>query len=188
MLWLQYPDQFYGASMTGVVVDNYIYASVIFILSVAVFVDVVRHRIPNFLVIIGFIFSLAILLYFQGLNGFGVWIAGMALGGGIFLPLYFLGGMAAGDVKLMAVVGAHIGFSVLWAAAFTMISGLVLGLLFLAYRKGLAGFLKRYWLMAGMRRYLPADETAVEKERFPYAVAIFFGTGAAIFLNSISEG
>lgn len=160
-----------------------VYASVMSLLAIAVVLDISKHRIPNSLILCGLALSLIVTLLVQGSAGLGGWALGITLGGLLFVPLYALGGMAAGDVKLMAVVGGHLGTAVLWAGAFSLISGLVLGLIFLAYKKGLAGFLQRYWLMANTRSYLPASREAVERQRFPYALAIFTGTATAIVLS-----
>lgn len=47
----------------------------------------------------------------------GAWLAGAVVGLLLFLPLYLLRGMAAGDVKLLAMVGAWIGPLLVFEAA-----------------------------------------------------------------------
>lgn len=72
--------------------------------------DLAVRKIPNRLVLCG-LFSAGVLHLISGnpLNIFTIGLAGAAVGLGIFLPLYLLRGMAAGDVKLMAMVGAFTG-------------------------------------------------------------------------------
>lgn len=70
--------------------------------------DLLSRRIPNLLLLL----ALAVALPLQaGLGGTAVLdaLAGLALGLLLFLPLYLLRGMAAGDVKLLATVGAFAG-------------------------------------------------------------------------------
>lgn len=68
-----------------------------------------RHRrIPNSLVAAGMLAAMACAGAADGI-GLRLALAGMALGLLSLLPLYALGGLGAGDVKLMAMVGAFIG-------------------------------------------------------------------------------
>jgi prepilin peptidase CpaA len=75
----------------------------------AAFFDLRQRRIPNWLCLAGFLLGV-------GLNSFlyltpGLWMslkgAGLALA--IYFPLWLLRGMGAGDVKLMASLGAVAG-------------------------------------------------------------------------------
>jgi prepilin peptidase CpaA len=76
----------------------------------AAFFDFRAHRIPNWLTLPGLLFGIA-------LNGFlfeaaGLWysLKGMGLAFAVYFILYLLRGMGAGDVKLMAAVGAAVGW------------------------------------------------------------------------------
>lgn len=72
--------------------------------------DLALRRIPNVLVLSGL--ALSVLLHWRtGADGavLSTWLAGLATGFFLFLPLYLLRGMAAGDVKLMAMAGAFVG-------------------------------------------------------------------------------
>lgn len=76
--------------------------------------DLALRRIPNALVFSGLL--LALLLHMMTGTHWAPatqWLAGSLAGFFLFLPLYLLRGMAAGDVKLMAMVGAFTGP---WAA------------------------------------------------------------------------
>lgn len=72
--------------------------------------DLAVRKIPNRLVLCG-LFSAAVLHLISPTPWqiVSVGLAGCAVGLLLFLPLYLLRGMAAGDVKLMAMVGAFTG-------------------------------------------------------------------------------
>lgn len=72
--------------------------------------DLRQRRIPNRLLAIGLLAALVLQLGSGPPSALLTsYLAGFALGLLMFLPLYLLGGMAAGDVKLMATVGAFVG-------------------------------------------------------------------------------
>jgi prepilin peptidase CpaA len=79
------------------------------ILIVAAVIDGWILKVPNWLtfplVLAGWIAA----TYCGGLSGLGWSVAGTVVGLGLLLPAYAIGGMGAGDVKLMAGVGAWIG-------------------------------------------------------------------------------
>jgi prepilin peptidase CpaA len=72
--------------------------------------DLHARRIPNVLVLVGLALAFAVQWNLHGAGeGSHRWILGLLTGGGLFFPLYLLRGMGAGDVKLMAAVGAFVG-------------------------------------------------------------------------------
>jgi prepilin peptidase CpaA len=77
--------------------------------------DIRYRRIPNWLVLAGLIFGLALNTFLGPVLSRSVWTglrhAGLGLGLAflIYFPLYLLRGMGAGDVKLMAAVGSIVG-------------------------------------------------------------------------------
>ena len=91
--------------------------------------DILYRRIPNWLVLPGFLLGLALnavlgSTYSPGLaeSGLGVGLAFL-----IYFPLYLLRGMGAGDVKLMAAVAALVGWKN-WLIIF-IFSGILGGVL-----------------------------------------------------------
>ncbi len=82
------------------------------ILILAAWIDGKELRVPNWItfpmVLSGLIYSTCV----GGLGGFGAGLAGMAMGLACLLPLYVVGGMGAGDVKLMAGIGAWLGWRI----------------------------------------------------------------------------
>jgi prepilin peptidase CpaA len=120
--------------------------------------DITLRRIPNVLVASGLLLALALRCtaapeWSTALD----WLGGAMVGLLVFLPLYMLRGMAAGDVKLMAMVGSFVGAAgALATAVLTALAGGVLAML---------------WLV-----FAPAQ--GQERSGMPYGVAIAFGTMA----------
>ena len=125
-----------------------------------------------------------------GLAGAGMALAGWAVGLALFLPLFALGGMGAGDVKLLAAVGACVGpLAVVWVALFTSIAGGVLAVAVASY----SGYLRTafvnlwcivmYWRLEGPR---PVPEMTLSTHRGPrlaYAVPVLAGLMLTLWLR-----
>lgn len=75
----------------------------------AAVIDGLKLRVPNWLTYNLFFAGLGFAAYSGGLMGLLWAVAGAALGLSLLLPLYAIGGMGAGDVKLMAGLGAWMG-------------------------------------------------------------------------------
>lgn len=152
------------------------------LLGIAVVGDLRHHRIPNVLILLGLGLGLTGQAYSAGFAGLGYGVLGMLIGFTIFLPMYALGGMAAGDVKLMAMVGAFFTpHDALSAALFSLIAGGVCGMLIVLVRGQLQKTLQRYWLMLRARAYLTPATDEVAAKPFPYSVAILSGTLVSLF-------
>jgi prepilin peptidase CpaA len=120
------------------------------------------------------------------LLGFGIAgaLKGIAVGFALLLPLYLLRATGAGDVKLMAMVGAYLGpWGVAWAALFSFIAGGVLALA-VALAGGTLGRLfanVRTMLYGTLLTAMTTGKTtittpAVSVGKLPYGVAIAIGT------------
>ena len=162
------------------------------ILAIATYTDVKAHRISNLLSLGGVITGLVLHGWTLGLDGLLVGLGGALLGFSVLLPLYMLGGMAAGDVKLMAAVGAFLGpQSTLNALAFTLIVGMMMGIGLIILHGELVALCKRYLstakytVLTGQLNYVPPSPGDTATKRFPYAVAIAIGTFMSIFGYSL---
>ena len=71
--------------------------------------DLRTRRIPNALTLGGAVGACVYALAFHGVRGLTMSLAGWAAGLAIFLPFFLLRGLGAGDVKLMACLGAWLG-------------------------------------------------------------------------------
>ncbi len=157
---------------------------------VACMLDVRTRRIPNALTLGGAVGACVYALAFHGVRGLAMSLAGWAAGLAIFLPFFLLRGLGAGDVKLMACLGAWLGPGLaVWSALYAALAGGVLALVVALasgyFRRMLenAYLLLAHFRVAGVR---PHPELRLDRgkgPRLPYAVPIAVGTVAAMWLH-----
>lgn len=116
--------------------ENWPVYTVTVTLIVAAWIDGKQLRVPNWITFpmvgTGFVYNLAA----SGVEGLGIAFAGMCVGLLTLLPLYAVGGMGAGDVKLMAGLGAWLGWQVtLWAFVYTVVVGAVMAIVMVLSKK-----------------------------------------------------
>jgi len=106
------------------------------------------------------------------------WVIGLAL----FFPVFMLRGLGAGDVKLLAAMGAWLGpAGACWAALYTSLAGGAIALPLLVLRRALGGTLVNLWGLIEFWRRAgvgPHPELTLETSaglRLPYAVPISIG-------------
>jgi prepilin peptidase CpaA len=148
----------------------------------AVACDIRTRRIPNALT---FGSALAAFVYMgltSGLSGLATagegWIVGFAL----FFPFFALRGMGAGDVKLLAALGAWLGPSeTVWLGIFAAMAGGVLGIVVALGRGYLGTAFKNLWVMlthwrvAGIKPVPGLTLTDAKAPRLAYAIPIAAG-------------
>ena len=101
-------------------------------LLLAVCTDMLYNRIPNWLVLLMSVSAISGHTFMYGFSGLLFSISGLVVGLACFLPLYIFSRMGAGDVKLLAAVGAVLGPSVtITAAVITVIAGGIIALIFI---------------------------------------------------------
>jgi prepilin peptidase CpaA len=125
-----------------------------------------------------------------GISAFGFSIAGLAVGLAIFFPVFALGGTGAGDVKLLASLGAWLGpAGVLWTAMYAAMAGGAMALVVvLAHGYARRAFsniwlLLCHWRVAGVR---PLPEVTLEHgsgPRLAYALPITVGAVVTLCLR-----
>jgi prepilin peptidase CpaA len=71
--------------------------------------DLTTRRIPNWLTVSGVVVGFAAHSWLSGWNGVWTSAAGMGLALVVYVPLFAIRALGAGDVKLMAAVGAIAG-------------------------------------------------------------------------------
>lgn len=113
------------------------YILILLIISTSYF-DVKEKRIPNKITLPVILWGLLSSVVFNGFDGFKFSLTGFIAGLGIFMIPYILGGMGAGDVKLMAAIGALKGweFSLL-TALFGALTGGIIVIIYLIPQKKL---------------------------------------------------
>ena len=150
---------------------------------VACITDVRSRKIPNILTFgaaaCGLLFHLAV----AGLPGLVTAAGGWATGVALFLPFFLLRGMGAGDVKLLAALGAWLGpMQTIWLALFASMAGGLMALivaLSTGYFRSMfrnIGSMLLFWYVAGPR---PVPEQTLDRSASPrlaYAIPIFVGT------------
>lgn len=151
------------------------------ILITAVSIDLWRHRIPNVLSFGAIVLGLGLQVWTLGVDGLLIGLGGLGIGLLIFLPFYLLGGMGAGDVKLMAAVGTFLGpTDTLLAAGLSLLVGAVLGVLVALARRGALATLRR---AASTLKVLPSPGVPPQSgaAAVPFALAIAIGTVTALW-------
>jgi prepilin peptidase CpaA len=112
------------------------------------------------------------------------------VGCAVFLPWFLLGGMGAGDVKLLAALGAWLGpEGALWAGLYAGLAGGPLALIVSAAR----GYLKQsfvnlwclltFWRISGVQPMTGLTLRTSESPRLPYAVPIAVGAVVTLWLR-----
>ena len=154
-------------------------------LAAATVIDLKTRRIPN--VLTGGMFALGLILAATGASGISVpaSLMGFCLGLALMMPGYLLGATGAGDVKLMAAVGALIG-PVLVINAFlgTAIAGGVLAVIVAARRKRLGATLAQTGRFVAAPGQVPKEiQAATRASRFAYGPAIAAGTIIAMLIR-----
>ena len=140
------------------------------ILLLAAFLDLLTKKVPNILILPSLLLAL-LLAYINGGEALLVnSILGVCVGFLVLLYPYTKSLIGAGDVKLMAVVGAFLGPKlVLLAVLYTSIFGGLIVLIYLAY-KGL--------LTESFHRVMSLQFSSA---RIPYACAISAGSCFTLF-------
>jgi prepilin peptidase CpaA len=153
------------------------------VLLTAIWWDVKTHRIPNPLVLLGMALGL-LTSTLEGGVGWTSSIYGCVVGLAVFLPLYLLRILGAGDVKLLGAAGSFVGYpDVLAVALLTGLAGGVLALLMALHHRqlgrmwqqmheGLIGFVLQVTSGGRPRQWV----MVVGPHRLPYAIAIALGT------------
>jgi prepilin peptidase CpaA len=145
--------------------------------------DVRSGRIPNWLTVGGLMSGLLLSFCLQRWSGLETAAGGALVSGGIFFVLFMIGGLGAGDVKLMAAVGAWVGmahaFEVLLVTA---ISGGILAGCWVVVHKQIGSTMRniseliRFHLATGLRPHPDLNLRSAPSIRLPYGPAIAIGT------------
>jgi prepilin peptidase CpaA len=167
-----------------------IHVATIVVAIVAALWDLKTRRIPNFLTFGAALAALLVHGYVAGLAGVGWSIAGWLVGVAFFFPFFALGGMGAGDVKLLAALGAWLGPGpAVWVALFSLIAGGALGLVvsfgYGYWRQALANILWmfRFWRSEGFKPVPDVTLATHSGPRLAYAVPVFAGLMVTLWLK-----
>ncbi len=152
--------------------------------------DLWRQRIPNALTFGAAAAALVAASIDGGASGLASSGAGLLVGLLVFLPLYALGGMGAGDIKLLAALGAWLGAAtILHAALYTGIAGGVFAVLIAVVhgcmRQTVANLqmMILHWRVAGVFTAPPLTLDGSTSPKVAYALPILVGTVVAIWIR-----
>ena len=177
------------------------------LLGAAVWHDVRVRRIPNAVVFPGMLAAFALHamlpagqgLFAPQMGGLGLLqsLGGWGLGLALLLPMYALRLMGAGDVKLLAMVGAFIGAGqILTVGLVTLVAGGLLALAFAAWQGSLRRLVGNAYHMAMHTAFsalagdvaAPVPPPQAASGRLPYAIAIAVATVGCVLWARINGG
>lgn len=167
-----------------------VHTVVLALAGLAAIIDLRDRRIPNWLTFGAAAAGLAFNLWTSGfpglLAGAGGWLTGVVI---FFLP-FALGGLGAGDVKLVAGLGAWLGWQeTVWLALYTGAAGAVLALIvslasgYIRQAVSNIWLLLMHWRVAGIR---PLPEMTIHHGSGPklaYGVAILAGAMVTVWMH-----
>lgn len=171
------------------------------VLSAAVWHDVGTRKIPNNLILAGAASAFLLHLLLPagaglfatpgGARGIVFSLTGFGAGLMLLLPFYAMRALGAGDVKLMAVIGAFVGpAGVLGATLVAMLAGGVLALAVALWSGQLTHVIAnvQHMLRGAMFRGMAGGGATVDKPpsttgKLPYAIAIACGTVGHLILS-----
>jgi prepilin peptidase CpaA len=133
----------------------------VIILTFAAYFDLKERRIPNQVILVG-LAGAATLAASGGLPTLGAAALGLIVTLVLLSPIYFLGLLGAGDIKLIALIGGFFGLQQIFPVV-----------LFIALAGGLLSL-----------TYLSLSRLGLVESRVPYAVAIFSGVIAHLLFQS----
>lgn len=153
--------------------------------------DIREQKIYNKVLLPALVTGLAANVILHGLPGLLSSIQGLLLGMGLLILPFFAGGIGAGDVKLMGVVGVLKGPAFVFQAfLLTAIAGGVIALILLAKNRVMGETLRRMGtaflsllLMVPRGAVLEGLHQSRVMVAFPYGIAISVGTLLAYFVG-----
>jgi prepilin peptidase CpaA len=162
----------------------------ILVLLICVITDLKSRKIYNKIIFPSLLLAFLLNGIQFGWSGLLDSLIGFVVGFSILLIPYLMGGMGAGDVKLLAIVGAIKGsYFVFISAIYMALIGGLLALAIILFRKGILSRIKFMILSLCGIRYGMKPSVGIDKQTlqtsYPYGVAIAGGAVMAILLNGV---
>jgi prepilin peptidase CpaA len=157
--------------------------------------DFQSRRVPNWLTLPALLLGIGLNVFLFHIAGLWISLEGLGLACLVYLPLYLLRGMGAGDVKLMAAVGAIVG-PANWFGIFLLTSllGGAFALVLIAAKGRFRQTIGNIWLVlrslgtghAPSTDHPQLDVQSTQALRLPHAAVIACGALGFVLLTSIS--
>ncbi len=155
-------------------------------LIVAAVIDGLKLKVPNWItfpmILSGWVYS-ATLSPYAGWEGLMYSLVGTVVGLALLLPLYAIGGMGAGDVKLLAGVGAWVwGTVTLYAFAMSAVVGGIIAVVMVLYKRVWFKHQSQFWMICNEILSVkdPEKLAAIAAERKPTMMLLPYGIPIAI--------
>ncbi|WP_461205475.1 A24 family peptidase [Clostridium sp. DL1XJH146] len=158
------------------------------VLIVCLITDLKYQKIYNKIIYPTLLAVIVIHITSNGFSGFKSSILGFIVGLSILLTPYFLGGIGAGDVKLLALIGAIKGsVFVLNTALYMALIGGIIALVIIVYKKELKNFFKTIvtWIFSlfnGIKYKIDQPSSSLT-QKYPYGIAIVGGALICLFFK-----
>lgn len=166
--------------------DNWPVWFVTITLVVAAVIDGLKLKVPNWItfpmIISGWIYS-AVYSPYAGWEGLAYSLIGTVVGLALLLPLYAIGGMGAGDVKLLAGVGAWVwGTVTLFSFAVSAVVGGAIAIVMVLTKHTWYKHQTQFWMICNEILTVkdPEKLAAIAAERKPTMMLLPYGIPIAI--------
>jgi prepilin peptidase CpaA len=153
-------------------------------------IDLRQSRIPNWLTLGAAVAGLAYQTFTGGGYRFADSLGGWFVGAAMFFVPFALGGLGAGDVKLLAALGTWFGVTeTIWLGLYTGVAGGVIAVA-VAFARGYARqalsnvrLLLMHWRVAGVHALPELTIHFGSGPKLAYGVSIFAGTVVTLWLR-----
>jgi len=173
-------------------INIYLVVATVMCVLVAAFIDILSHRIPNWLTFPAAAIGLSVNFHLEGIHGLVSSLLGLAAGFLLLFVVYLLGGMGAGDVKLLCAVGALLGPKLVFCTFIWMaLAGGTLAIALIIYKRAFSQtFRNLRTLLLGWILRTPGEEANLTIRnqsliKLPYGVAIAVGAILAVYFKRI---
>ena len=180
--------------ISELLLNNWHIKTVSVILIIAAWIDGRELRVPNWITFPMILAGLAYSTSVGGIGGLGAGVLGMCVGLLSLLPLYAVGGMGAGDVKLMAGIGAWLGWEITLAAfCVSTVVGALMAVVMVLWTKSMKHHYENFLLILSewmvVRNPVELSRIAAERKPrmllLPYGIPICVGTIGYFVFNGM---
>ncbi|MFB9330695.1 prepilin peptidase [Paenibacillus aurantiacus] len=166
-------------------------AILLLVLALCVVTDLRSRKIYNKVIAPALLLAAVLHIATAGWGGLLHMLVGLGVGLAILLIPYLLGGMGAGDVKLLALVGALKGaVFVLTASVYMALAGAVMALAIVLFKNGFRARIRyvQYVLVCVRYRLKLPLQGQLASGSYPYGVAIAGGCLLGFMLEGWGAG